>query len=136
MPSQKEESQTSFLLSDFNTRLKDIEERNSLIKDRVLLLGKNLITIKEDIYEELTELRKQTNQTQRDLEKLKEISNTLVSETNKFARKDEMILIEKMLKDFQPLEFMRRKDVEELIEQKLKPKKIKTPKTNKNNGNS
>jgi len=27
-----------------------------------------------------------------------------------------MTLIERMLKDFQPLEFMRRKDVEELIE--------------------
>jgi hypothetical protein len=30
-----------------------------------------------------------------------------------------MVLIERMLKDFQPLEFMRKKDVEELINKKL-----------------
>ena len=37
-----------------------------------------------------------------------------------------MVLVERMLKDFQPLEFMRKKDVEELIKENESKKQIKT----------
>ena len=55
------------------------------------------------------------------------MSNSLLTEFNKFVKRDELVLVERMLKDFQPLEFMRKKDVEELINQKFSIKKeIKT----------
>ena len=111
--------QVQFLLSDFNTRLRDIDERNRLIRERVLLLGKNLIESRKEIEDELIEIKKTNAELKRDIEKLKTISKNLLSETGKFVKRDEIMLIERMLKDFQPLEFMRRKDVEELIEKKL-----------------
>jgi len=113
------QNQIQFLLSDFNTRLKDLEERNRLIRERVLLLGKNLITSREEIETELTQIKKDNTQIKKDLQKLKSLTENIVSEINKFARKDEMIVIERMLKDFQPLEFARIKDVEDLINEKL-----------------
>jgi hypothetical protein len=61
-----------------------------------------------------------------DLDKLKKTSNSLLTEFNKFVKREELVLVERMLKDFQPLEFMRKKDVEELIEKKIN---IKTKKT-------
>ncbi|MFH1521718.1 MAG: hypothetical protein ABIF18_02045 [archaeon] len=129
--------QVQFLLADFNTRLRDIDERNKLIRERVLLLGKNLISSRQDIEDELGEIKKDNQEIKKDLEKIKKISNSLLAEFNKFVKREEIILVERMLKDFQPLEFMRRKDVEELIENKLRletdqstPKKqIKTKKT-------
>ena len=54
----------------------------------------------------------------KELDKVKKISNALLSEFNKFVKRDEILLVERMLKDFQPLEFMRKKDVEELIAKK------------------
>ncbi len=119
----QEANQIQFLLSDFNTRLKDVEERNKLIKDRVLLLGKNLISSREELETEISNLKKQVNKIQKNLERLTSLVKDIIAETNKFARKDEMILIEQMLKDFQPLEFMRKKDVLELINKKLKKTK-------------
>ena len=120
----------NILMSDFNTRLRDTTERNRLIRERVLLLGKNFITSRNEVEEELNSLKRDNASIKRDLEKLKKTANNLLVDFNKFAKKDEMILIERMLKDFQPLDFMRKKDIENLIEEKLKstPKKeINTP---------
>ena len=121
--------QTQFLLSDFNTRLRDIDERSRLIRERVLLLGKNLISTKQDTEDDLKTIKKENADIKEDLAKLKKVSSSLLSEFNKFVKRDEMVLVERMLKDFQPLEFMRRKDVEELIESKLSKKQIKTKET-------
>ena len=123
--------QTQILLADINTRLRDTDERSRLIRERVLLLGKNLISSRQDLEDELKEIKKENQEIKKDLDKVKKVSNALLSEFNKFVKRDEILLVERMLKDFQPLEFMRKKDVEELIKKGLeKPKKqIKTTKT-------
>jgi len=127
MTEQKEADQTQFYFADLNTRLKDIEERNRLIRERVLLLGKNLVSSRQDLSEELKEIKKENQEIKRNIEKLNVISKSLLTEFEKFIKRDEMAVIERMLKDFRPLEFMRKKDVEDLISQRLKDsKQIKT----------
>ena len=118
--------QVQFLLADFNTRLRDIDERNRLIRERVLLLGKNLISSRQDVEDEIKEIKKDNIEIKSNLEKLKKISNSLLTEFNKFVKREEIVLVERMLKDFQPLEFMRKKDVEEMIANKLKINTTKT----------
>jgi signal transduction histidine kinase len=116
-------------LSDLNTRLIDIDERSRLIRERVLLLGKNLLSSRQEIEDELKEIREENKIIKSDIEKIKKLTSGLLNEFSKFTKRDEMYLIERMLKDFQPLEFMRKKDVEELIDERIKNKKqIKTEK--------
>jgi len=123
---QGTDTQVKFLLSDFNTRLRDLDERNKLIRERVLLLGKNLISSRSDIEEELKEIKQDNQIIKQDLEKIKKTSSILLTESNKFVKREEINLIERMLKDFQPLEFMRKKDIEEMIENKLNIKSSKS----------
>ncbi|MCK4649752.1 hypothetical protein KAT36_00830 [Candidatus Pacearchaeota archaeon] len=120
-----QDSQIKFLLSDFNTRLRDLDERNKLIRERVLLLGKNLISSRQDTDNELKELKQNNQEIKQDLEKIKKTTNSLLTEFNKFVKREEMAVIERMLKDFQPLEFMRKKDVEKLINKEIKTTKPK-----------
>ena len=120
--------QVQFLLSDFATRLRDIDERNRLIRERVLLIGKNLIESKEDLENSLNEIKKENREIKKELSKLDKLSKNLLFENGKFIKRDEIVLVERMLKDFQPLEFVRVKDVEEIIERKLKQIKTKEPK--------
>ena len=117
---QDETSQAQFLSTDFNTRIQDIDERNRLIRERVLLLGKNLISSRQDVEDELKEIKQDNQQIKQDIDEIKKVSNKLISEFNKFVKREEITIIERMLKDFQPLEFMRKKDVEELIKAKTK----------------
>ncbi|MBS3087892.1 hypothetical protein J4226_04840 [Candidatus Pacearchaeota archaeon] len=122
---QDTDAQIKFLLSDFNTRLKDTDERNKLIRERVLLLGKNLISSRQETEDEIKAIKQENAQIKQDLEKLKRTSLSLLTEFNKFVKREELALVERMLKDFQPLEFMRRKDVEELIDNKINIKTTK-----------
>jgi len=126
MAEQFEGGGVQFLMSDFNTRLREIDERNRLIRERVLLLGKNLISSKQDTEEEIRFLREENRQIKKDIEKIKKVASSLLNEFDRFVKRDEVVLIERMLKDFQPIEFMRRKDVEELLNEKESKKQIKT----------
>ena len=134
---QDPNQQIQFLLADFNTRLRDLEERNRLLKDRALLLGKNLIALKEEKSQEIQELKTQTNKIQQEVELIKKLTKSILKETNKFVRRDEILVIERMLKDFQPLEFIREKDVKAIVKKALTSKSatitktIKTKKTKK-----
>ncbi len=124
---QQDNNQLQFLLGDLSTRIRDIEERNNSMKERLLILGQNLLGSKEEIEEKVAQIEKQNTQINTDLKKMKNTFENLNSEINNFVRKDEIILVERMLKDFQPLEFVRRKDVEEMIlelEKKLNPSNL------------
>ena len=125
MAEQNPPQQNQFFISDANTRIRDLEEKNHILKERVLLIGKNLILSKENQDKEIKQLKKQTTEIENKLKEIETINKNILTEINKFAKKDEMRLIERMLKDFQPLEFMRKKDVEELIQNKLKIKTTK-----------
>jgi len=120
-----------FLLSDFNTRLRDIDERNKLVRERVLLLGKNLISSRQDLEDELKQIKKENSDINQRLGRVEKISKDLSREFEKFVKRDEIALIERMLRDFQPLEFMRKKDMLDLIDSKMKEKQIKSSKTTK-----
>src|SRR3989338_7234799 len=126
MAEQFEGEGVQFLMSDFNTRLREIDERNRLIRERVLLLGKNLISSKQETEEDIRFLREENRQIKKDIERIKKIASSLLNEFDRFVKRDEVVLIERMLKDFQPIEFMRRKDVEELLNEKESKKQIKT----------
>ena len=127
-----ESETTAPFLSEINTRLRDIEEKNKLVRERVLLLGKNLLSTKSELENEVTQISSDNREIKNEIEKLKKISFALANEISKFAKRDEMYIIEKMLKDFQPLEFMRRKDVEELIDEKFQKHTGQQNKINKN----
>ena len=120
---EKEAIQIPFYQTDANNRTRNLEEKNKILKERILLIGKNLINIKEESESEIILLKSQIKQIQQELNEIKSQLRNLLSESNNFVRKSETRIIERILKDFQPLEFLRKKDIEELIEQKLKTKK-------------
>ena len=109
--------------TDFNTRLRDIEERSRLVRERVLLLGNNLISSRQELDDELHEIKRENAEIKREIDKIKKTTNSLLAEFNKFVKRDELTIVERMLKDFEPLKFVREKDVIELIEKKLDEKK-------------
>jgi hypothetical protein len=135
MVEKKEESaqDMSFLISDFNIRLRDLEEKNQLMRERVLLLGKNLLVIKDESFNEIDSLKKQVFKLTQEMERTRSSMQSLVSEIGNFAKKSELLVVERMLRDFQPLEFARIKDVQDIVEDKIadikeKSKNIKTKK--------
>ena len=102
MVEQQTSSPVTALLSDFNTKLRDIEERQKLIKDRALLIGENLIEIKEEDQKEISLLKVRAEKIEKEIAKMKELLAVLIEENKNYARKSELEIIYRQLKMFQP----------------------------------
>jgi len=122
MPEQMQQDPVSALLSEFSTRLNEVEEKQRLIKDRALLIGKNLISTKEDYDEEFSELKKRLSKTEEEIKSIKQLSQRIIEELGNLARKTEVESLQKQMQMFQPLELARIQDVKDIIKKELKKK--------------
>ena len=113
----------SALLSEFGARLNEIEEKQRLIKDRILLIGENLVSTKEDYLKQDSEIKKQLKQFEFEITAIKQLLKRIVSEIQNFARKAEVEILERQIKIFEPLEFARMQDVREIVKEELNKQK-------------
>lgn len=107
-------------ISEMNSRIADMEEKQRLLKDKMLLIGENLVDIREQINIDLTEIKIKQGELGQDIEKLKNGFLRIGDELEKKARKSELSIIEKQLKMFEPLNFARIEDVEMMISEHFK----------------
>ncbi len=84
-------------LSDTNTRLRDIEEKQRIIRDRVLLIGKSLIEERESSFTEMQEMKKTIIQLKADNQRLKEFVQGITEQLEKTARKSELEILQRQL---------------------------------------
>jgi hypothetical protein len=99
---------------DPNLKLKDLEEKQNIIKDRLLLIGQNLIETKESTNEKIVDMKKDIEMMKNELERIKDFIETISGELGKFAKKEDLEILSKQAKMFQPLEFVRKSDLVKL----------------------
>jgi hypothetical protein len=100
--------------TDINVKLRDLEEKQRILKDRLLLIGKNLIEMKEQHTQETLEIKKDMEIIKQNMERLISFLETASTEFSKFARKEDLEILSKQARMFQPLEFVRKSDLEKL----------------------
>jgi len=104
----------------FGTRINEIEEKQRLLKDRILLIGENLISFREEFLKTESNFKKQMKQSRTELESMKRLLARIINEMSNFARKPELEIFEKQMKMFEPLELARIKDVKNIVKEELK----------------
>jgi hypothetical protein len=102
-------------LGEITIRIRDLEEKNRIIKDRTLLIGKNLIEIKLKTNEEMLEIKKELENIRQDLKKTNSFLEMVSKEFPNFARKEDVAILAKQAKMFQPLEFIKKSELKSLI---------------------
>jgi len=96
---------------DSGFRVKDLEEKQNILKDRLLLIGQNLVDFREENSEKTIEIKKEIEMLKRDVEKIKSFLEIISGELGKFAKKDDLEILKKQAKMFQPLEFVRKSEL-------------------------
>jgi len=125
MAEKEQEMVVDPMISDFNVKIRDIEEKQNIVKDRVLLIGENLVSTKEETIEELAEIKTKIFAIEEDLNKIKlALQRTIESQQN-LARKAELEILERQFKMFQPLDLARISDVEKIVKDILKKQQKK-----------
>jgi len=107
------------LLSEFATRLNEIEEKQRLLRDRILLIGENLITSKENQLKENLELKKQLSKIEFELKSLKQTNSKITYDLSNFARKTEVEILDRQFKMFEPVNYARIKDIKKIVKEEL-----------------
>jgi hypothetical protein len=115
----QQEDYFNSLVSSINTKLRDIEEKQSIIKDRVILIGNNLISEKDRVDEELIEIKKNLADITSDLKRLRLMLSGVIETNNNFAKRTELEILERQFKMFAPLELARISDVENIVKKVL-----------------
>jgi len=120
------------IMTEVSIRINELEERMKTTREKINLITRNFIFIKENFEEKVEKVEKENFELKQVLNDLKKGLSSLNQESEKWVRRDEIILIERMLKDFQPLEFVRRTDLEDRIGKNLKLNKKELLERNKN----
>ena len=105
------QSEDSSFWANMNVRFRDLEEKNRMLRDRILLIGQNLIETKEKTSEDILEIKKELEILKKNMERLISFLETASAEFSKFARKEDLEILAKQAKMFQPLDFVRKKDL-------------------------
>jgi hypothetical protein len=78
-------------------RLLDLEEKQRLVRERVLLLGKNFIDDKDKTLQDIQEIKRTLILLKEEVLRMKEFSQRIAEQLDKTARKDELLIIQKQL---------------------------------------
>ena len=105
---------TGQILSEISAKMRDIEEKQRVSKDRLLLIGENLVEIKDTTNKKILDIKKDVEIMKQDIERLSSFLETVSSEFSKFAKKEDLDILIKQAKMFQPLKLMSKKDLERL----------------------
>jgi len=95
---------TGQVFSDVNTKVRDIEEKQRVLKDRILLIGQNMIETKERTDEKILEMKKDLEVIKQKIERIASFMETISGEFSKFAKKDDVEILAKQARMFQPYE--------------------------------
>jgi len=95
---------------DINSKMKDLEEKQRILKDRLLLIGQNLIETKEETNEKILEMKKNIEIIKQNMSRIISFVETASSEFPKFAKKEDLEILSKQAKMFQPLNFVKEKN--------------------------
>ncbi len=88
--------------SDVNNKLRDLEEKQNLLKERILLIGQNLIEDRESTSTDIQELKKIVLNLKEETLRIKELIKSISGQISEFARKEELMILQRQFDMFKP----------------------------------
>lgn len=99
-------------IGDLNYRIRNLEEKQRILKEQILMIGQNLIDIKEKNSQKIIEIKKDLEILKQNVERISSFIESISSEFSKFAKKEDLEILMKQAKMFQPMDFVRKSDLE------------------------
>ncbi|HLC58226.1 MAG TPA: hypothetical protein VJI68_00025 [Candidatus Nanoarchaeia archaeon] len=115
---------------DVTNRLRSIEGKYNLLRDRVLIINNNMIEEYKKNLIELKAINQSIKEIKEDIFKIKENLRHVVMELEIFAKKEDVKFLEKYINLWNPMNFVTQSDVLRMIEESKhhKSKEIKEEK--------
>lgn len=76
---------------------RDLAEKQKILKDRILLIGQNLIDSKEKTEEKMMGMKKELEELRQKIDRMTSFIETISTEFSKFAKKDDVEILSKQI---------------------------------------
>jgi hypothetical protein len=86
--------------ADFNTRLRDLEEKQRLARDRVLLISESFVKDRDRHFEEVQEMKKELEILKAENKRMKDMILRISEGVDNFARKEELMILQRQFNLF------------------------------------
>jgi hypothetical protein len=81
--------------SAVGSRLRDLEEKQNLLKDRILLIGNSFVDERDKTFSHLQELKKEVMSMKDDLVKMKSFIQRMSEQIDGLARKEDLMILQR-----------------------------------------
>lgn len=82
---------------DITAFVRDLEEKQKLLRDRVILLGKTVVDDRDKTFKELQELKSSVQKLSSDVKRIQELLERMAEQVSNVARKEELAIIQRQL---------------------------------------
>lgn len=83
-------------------RIRDLEEKQRLLKERVVLIGENLVSNRDQSFEDVQMMKKVLLELKEEQIKMKEFLQRLAQQTSELARREELMIVQRQLDMLKP----------------------------------
>ncbi len=92
-----QEQQPEDYYAEIPNRIKDLEEKQRLLRDRILLIGKNLVEDRDSMIQEIQEMKKLLSKTREENIKIQDFLKKVADQLSESARKEELMMLQRQL---------------------------------------
>ena len=85
---------------DLNTRIRDLEEKQRLLKDRMMLISESFVKERDKNFEGIQEMKKSVEKLKLENLRLKELLLRISEVIDKSARKEELMILQRQFNLF------------------------------------
>lgn len=105
-------------LSEINVKLRDLEEKSKLLKERTILIGQNLIELKEKWGEDISQLKADMEVLKEENKRFKKVIDMMAEQLDSIPRREEFEVLRKQFKMFEPLNMVKRSELNKMGKEK------------------
>jgi len=105
-------------LGEMMIRVRDLEDKQRMNKERTIILGKNLIELREKVNEEFLEIKRELETIKQEIKRTANFLEIASKEFSSFAKKEDLAILSRQAKMFQPLELVKKSELNEILKKK------------------
>jgi vacuolar-type H+-ATPase subunit B/Vma2 len=83
--------------ADVNTRIRDLEEKQRILKDRMVLVGEGLISERDKSFLEIQEMKRFVVKIKEENIRIKELLQRVMEKIDKTAMADDLMILQRQL---------------------------------------
>jgi len=106
-----------------NAKLNGVEEKTDMLREKILALDETFFAQEEKFNKEINLIKEDIKQIKEELLSVSEGLQGILREITNLSRKEEVRAIERMVKMWEPLKFVKADELKEMIEEALEKNK-------------